>query len=165
MIRYRYCLNSDGLHRNPNGSFTGRRAGCGHIPSLDGYHTGDELTLAYEGTFDDSAFIKIDVRAGLKICDELWRTFNAPWERPSDYAGPSMSVGDVITLFLNNGVALDFACKTHGFEFIDPPPNKIMERPTNWLRSVEKLHEYLLAKSEEVELTESEEAILSGRIQ
>ena len=138
VIPYRYCYNSYGVDpvlqiRVP---FVGD-----HVPSMDGYWPGDKLTLAYEG--------EIAVPATKDGCETLFRLFNAPFARPDEYAGPSMSIGDVVTFCLGTENEISFACDTVGFVAADISTSKIEPRPDRWIRSGEKLRQYLLMKEEE----------------
>ena len=121
MINYVFYFNSDGLVYSPTAdAFIGRAKDADHLPSLDGYLPGDKLTVAYEGRFDetgndDTGFSEINEETGKRIAEKLFQKFNAPWERPNEYAGPSMSVGDVVTLLLGNGAILSYSCERLGF--------------------------------------------------
>lgn len=166
-IRYRYCWNStnyaysetaDGFIPNH-----GAERHPDHIPSCDGYLPGNSLTLAYEGEVADSNLEVIDRETAKVICEHLYVTFNAPWARPAIFAGPSMSIGDVVTLFLGNGAILDFACSREGFTYIERiDDTKIGQRPRRWMRDADKLKAYLQQKEAEVGLTPDEEFYLNN---
>jgi hypothetical protein len=131
MIRYTYCYNS---HRDPQRN---------HIPSMDGYLAGDELTTAWEGEIEGSLTSE--------TCDELFHLFNAPGARPERYCGPSMSMGDVVILSQNN-VQVAFACERVGWRRINPAVighSVVKPRPAEWERSDAQLEEYRRALAQE----------------
>jgi hypothetical protein len=132
-----------------------------------GFSAGDELTVAYEGRFDDTGFSEINEEIGKRICEKLCQKFNAPWERPNDYAGPTMSIGDVVTLFLGNGAILSFACERQGFRKLasDLPLDMFISeyRPTKWTRTPAQMKEYLKTKRDDgYDLTVEEDVIVYG---
>jgi len=110
---------------------------------LDGYKSGDKLTLAYVGMI-----LTMPTERG---CEPLFRLFNAPWERPDEYAGPSMSVGDVVTFFPGRPEEASFACDKIGFIKIVLNGNKIEARPARWIRNAEQLRDYRKHKVAETE--------------
>lgn len=143
-IPYRYCYNSHGWTDLETQNVRVVRGENQHIPSLDGYLAGDKLTLAYEG--------KIEFQPSpMQVCESLFRLFNAPWERPDEYAGPSMSVGDVITLHLGSSQEISFACAMAGFVQADISTSYIEPRPARWLRTVQQLGEYRKIKFAELD--------------
>jgi hypothetical protein len=172
MINYVFYFNSEGLIYSPTvDSFIGRKK--------DGYVAGDELTVAYEGRFDekkpviagtlnyDTSLSEINEETGKRIAEKLFQKFNAPWECPNEYAGPSMSIGDVVTLFFGNGAILSYACESIGFRKIEIPLDQFISknRPANWTRNPAQIKEYLTAKAtargsdQSIFLTEEEEEI------
>lgn len=156
-FKYRYLWNSylghDAISANQSPS---------HFPTLDGYLPGDPLIMAFEGEITVEVYGH-ERSCQLNVCEQLFKLFNAPWERPNIYAGPSLSKGDVIILFPDTEEQVEFACVTSGFVEVDATASKVSERPENWLRSdPAKMREYLMAKGEDVTLTEDEEAYLYG---
>lgn len=133
-IHYRYCHNSDGIdvQSSPRQIFSSE--GRAHIPSFEGYHEGDKLTLAYEGG--------VAAPPTARGCEILFRIFNAPWERPEEYAGPSMSVGDVVTFFPGTPKAVSFSVADVGFVPANISRSQIEGRPVRWIRNEEQLQEY-----------------------
>jgi hypothetical protein len=123
-IHYRFCYNSHG--RDMSGVRARIIESYDHIPSIDGYRKGDKLTIAFEG----GANISPDEHG----CEILFRIFNAPDERPLEYAGPSMSIGDVVTFFPDTDHTVSFACSLVGFVPANIRGSKIEETPANWRR-------------------------------
>lgn len=131
-IPYRYCYNSHEIDVQKQGSiFTATRD---HIPSLDGYREGDKLTLAYEGG--------VNAPPTAWGCEILFRIFNAPGERPDEFAGPSMSIGDVVTFFPGTDKAISFAVASVGFEPADISKSVIESSPIRWTRTPEQIQHY-----------------------
>lgn len=93
------------------------------ISMMDGFKTGDPLRLAHGGTLEYDDF--------LSILDRLFHRYNI--DRPGDYLGPSMSVGSVVTLFVD-GVSHAYAVESIGFSPVDISLSEI--RPCNplWQR-------------------------------
>jgi hypothetical protein len=141
VVPYRYCYNSHGIHGLDSGLCVRVRTAGDHIPSMDGYWPDDKLTLAYEG--------EIAVPVTKEGCEVLFRLFNAPFARPDEFAGPSMSIGDVVTFYPGTENEISFACDTVGFVTTDVSASEIEPRPDRWIRSGEKLRQYLLVKEEE----------------
>lgn len=77
-MKYRFYVNTQTDEK-------GRRIG------FFGYQNGHELTLAYQDEVSKSADYADNI-----FLEALFEQFNIA--RPSDYYGPSMSVGDVVTL-------------------------------------------------------------------
>lgn len=156
---YRYFYNSDGLV-SIDGQFVGRKLDATHLPSLDGFRTGDELTLAFEGSISVNAHGE-EFGVQRMVCAKLFQQFNAPWERPNEYAGPTMSIGDVIELYPGTDKHMAFSVEKQGFKLctISLSTQKLI--PTKWLRTSEELVEYLRAKRDDGQwLTEAEEEVL-----
>src|SRR5215472_4269400 len=86
----------------------------GRFVGFSGYKPGHKLRVAYIGT------LLPDDLDSVSACDELFRIFNA--DRPADYRGRSMSVGDVVVLrFEEAPRTMAYACSSDGFELVDPP--------------------------------------------
>jgi hypothetical protein len=160
MIPYRFYWNSEGMIRIGNG-FAAIDSPS-HIPSLDGYRPGDDLTLAWEGEFESAP----TSTPGFSACEELFRMFNAPWERPNEYAGPSMSVGDVIVFFPGADNEIAFGCEMTGFRKVTGTGvafSNTHPQPENWRRDRSALIEYLKAKRDDGELlTDAENDLVYG---
>jgi hypothetical protein len=62
------------------------------ISMMDGFNIGDPLCLAHEGDIETNGSL------AYTVLDELYYRFNAPGARPTDYRGPSMSIGSVVVL-------------------------------------------------------------------
>lgn len=135
VVPYRYCYNSYGLNLNLQ-----VRTANDHLPSLDGYCEGDKLTLAYEG--------EVATAVSEKGCETLFALFNEPWKRPDEFAGPSMSVGDVVTFFPGTEQEVSFAVDRVGFVRVDISKSKIEDRPARWIRSGHQLDDYRREKAE-----------------
>jgi hypothetical protein len=132
-VHYRYCYNSNEIDvQGERQIFSGTNRT--HIPSLDGYQEGDKLTLAFEGG--------VAAPPTARGCEILFRIFNAPCERPEEYAGPSMSVGDVVTFFPDTKQAVSFSVASVGFIPTDISRSQIETRPARWIRNEEQLQEY-----------------------
>jgi YodL-like len=155
MVPYRFYHNSEGLVRIGEG-FAAKSGAREHIPSLDGYRPGDDLTLAWEGEFESAP----TSTPGFSACEELFQLFNAPWARPNEYAGPSMSVGDVVVFFPGADNEIAFGCETAGFRKVTGTGVAFSEtspRPESWKRSGARLVDYLRAKHDDGEqLTDAE---------
>jgi hypothetical protein len=157
-IRYRFFYNAylglEVLAANPTPD---------HYPGMDGYKFGDPLALAYEGTISVNAYGDPKGVNGY-VCNQLFRLFNAPWARPNEYAGPSMSVGDVVVLHPDTPQAAAFKVETVGFSPIRLADfGKIVPQPAFWLRKGDLLREYLVAKQGDgITLTDAEESIVYG---
>ena len=155
---YRFYFNSDGLVQI-DGQMCGRKANAEHFPTLDGFRTGDEMTLAYEGSIDVNAHGD-DFGVQRFVCSKLWQQFNAPWERPNEYAGPSMSIGDVIVLYPDTDIQMAFSVARDGFKLCSLSLSDLKPAPVQWTRTGSKLKEYLLAKRDDgIWLTDAEEEI------
>jgi hypothetical protein len=145
-VHYRYLYNSDGkdVQNSKSSIFV---ASGRHIPTLDGYRKGDKLTLAWESEVNE-----LDGRGYVlptkRLCERLFQEFNAPWERPEYYAGPSMSIGDIVILYPDTDKAIAFACASVGFEQVEVP-TEFEQRPTRWMRTHEQVREYRKAKAED----------------
>ena len=113
-----------------------------HIPALDGYQEGDRLTLAHESEIEVA-----NDTGDVQICEVLFFVFNDLWSRPDEYRGPSMSVGDVVTLI---GIK-HFACAQMGFTTVDISKSKLLPAPPEWTRTNKELETYKLRKRAEME--------------
>jgi YodL-like len=161
MIPYRFYYNSQGLVRVGDRFADGYRDGTGrdHIPSLDGYRPGDDLTLAWEGEFESAP----NSTPGFSACEELFRIFNEPWGRPNEYAGPSMSVGDVVVFFPGADNEIAFGCDTTGFKKITGTFSDTHPQPESWKRDHTALVGYIRLKDRDGEqLTDAEWDILDN---
>jgi YodL-like protein len=157
-MRYSYYVNTDAFTWDDEKGFIQKKE-LVHIPGLEGYFDGDELAFAYEGNIDYnmSENEQISLR---RVCDQLFQLFNAPWERPDEYAGPSMSVGDIVCLRSPAAVIGEgntfFAVEMTGFKQIDGfGKSKISPRPSAWIRSGADLDSYLKAKEDDLRETAS----------
>jgi hypothetical protein len=94
-----------------------------------GFRKGDELTLAYSGSIPVSP-----KEEPLSIAESLFALFNDPNLRPHEYAGRSMSFGDIIVLETPRGIKIlqvDFV----GFkEVLEIMGSEIKPTPPEWIR-------------------------------
>ena len=166
---YKFYYNSESVGFSDGLGFFRKEAKADRFPSIDGYTAGDELTLAWAGAIDVEVGGDDQGAVEKFVCEKIWYLFNAPWERPAEYAGPSMNVGDVVVLTVGD---TEVAYTVEGVGFKRVPDgiiaiSNIMHpfkpQPTRWVRTPEQLKGYLLAKRDDGEfLTEAEEAIAYG---
>lgn len=152
---YKFYFNSAGLV-TIDGQIVGRRQNTSHLPSLDGFRTGDELTLAYEGAIDVNAHGYV---FGVEefVCQKIYQQFNAPWERPNEYAGPSMSIGDIVVLHPGTDKEAAYSVFSIGFRKASVFLSPLKPQPSRWHRSGELLRNYLRAKMADGIFLSSEE--------
>lgn len=91
-----------------------------------GYRSGDELTLAYIGSFDTDKTIP-DAWA-----EELFEVFNI--HRPSDYRGYDMSVGDVVQVRTDEGDWINLTVQSLGWTDADITSSPVLPTPDAWGR-------------------------------
>jgi hypothetical protein len=95
---------------------------------LYGYLEGDQLTLAYEGEIPTTPG-----ETDQAIADRLFEIFNI--DRPENYAGFDMSVGDVICLYKPHSCAhRAYAVASCGFVEVDLHHSPMLARPEKWVR-------------------------------
>lgn len=138
-IPYRYCFNSANINVHKQGSQMLEHPA--HIPSMDGYREGDKLTVAYQGTIGTSDEDALHA---------LYQIFNAPFERPDEYAGPSMSIGDVVSFYPGEANEISFAVAQEGFTKVDITRSTVERAPERWTRTGETLKKYRIIKNAEI---------------
>lgn len=134
-LSYRFYYNSYPLRLREGEAIT-------HLPALHGYKEGDSLTVAFES--------EIEVAEGLgdvEICEVLFSVFNDLWSRPDEYRGPSMSVGDIVTL----ANIRNYACSQFGFRDVNISKSIITQCPHEWRRTGSALEKHQIRKKAEME--------------